>query len=115
ANGGQEAEKGSTVTLEVSDGPGTVNVPSVAKLPQKEAIRQLQHADLKVSTNDEPSDEVDDGLAIRTVPRAGTEVTRGTRITLFISSGPEQVTVPDVKGLSRDSAEQQLEQADLRV
>jgi serine/threonine-protein kinase len=114
-NGGEEAEKGSTVTLEVSNGPGTVNVPSVAKLPQKEAIRQLQRADLKVSTNDEPSDEVDDGFAIRTVPRAGTEVTRGTRITLFISSGPEQVTVPDVKGLSRDSAEQQLEEAGLRV
>jgi eukaryotic-like serine/threonine-protein kinase len=114
-DGGQEAEKGSTVTLEVSDGPGTVNVPTVAKLPQREAIRQLERADLKVSTNKEPSDEVDEGLAIRTVPRAGTEVTRGTRITLFISSGPEQVTVPDVNGLSRNSAEQQLEDEGLRV
>ena len=27
---------------------------------------------------------------------------------LFVSSGPEQLTVPDVTGLSRDSAESRL-------
>ncbi|HEY1275094.1 MAG TPA: Stk1 family PASTA domain-containing Ser/Thr kinase [Thermoleophilaceae bacterium] len=112
---GSEADKGSTVTLEVSNGPGTVNVPTVAKLPERQAVRELRQADLKVSTDTLPSDSVADGIALRTVPRAGTEVIRGTRITLFISSGPEQVAVPDVTGLSQDSAEQQLESAGLRV
>jgi eukaryotic-like serine/threonine-protein kinase len=107
-NAGEEAEDGSTVTLEVSNGPGTVRVPSVAKLPQEQAIDDLQDVDLKVTTEPQSSDEVREGFAIRTVPRAGEEVERTTRVTLFVSTGPEQVTVPDVVGLSRESAEARL-------
>ena len=107
-NAGEEAEDGSTVTLEVSNGPGTVRVPSVAKLPQEQAIDDLQDVDLKVTTEPQSSDEVREGFAIRTVPRAGEEVERDTRVTLFVSTGPEQVTVPDVVGLSRESAEARL-------
>ena len=107
-NAGEEAENGSTVTLEVSNGPGTVRVPSVAKLPQEQAIDDLQDVDLKVTTEPQSSDEVREGFAIRTVPRAGEEVERDTRVTLFVSTGPEQVTVPDVVGLSRESAEARL-------
>jgi eukaryotic-like serine/threonine-protein kinase len=108
-NAGEEAEQGSTVTLEVSDGPGTVRVPSVAGLPQEQAIDDLQDAELKVTTEPQSSDEVGDGFAIRTVPRAGEEVERDTRVTLFVSTGPEQVIVPDVVGLSSGSAQAQLE------
>ncbi|HEY6775704.1 MAG TPA: Stk1 family PASTA domain-containing Ser/Thr kinase [Thermoleophilaceae bacterium] len=107
-NAGEEAEDGSTVTLEVSNGPGTVRVPSVAKLPQEQAIDDLQDVDLKVTTEPQSSDVVREGFAIRTVPRAGEEVERDTRVTLFVSTGPEQVTVPDVVGLSRESAEARL-------
>ncbi|HEY7454420.1 MAG TPA: PASTA domain-containing protein, partial [Thermoleophilaceae bacterium] len=38
----------------------------------------------------------------------GREVTKGTRVRLIVSRGPEQVTVPDVTGLSRESAESRL-------
>jgi beta-lactam-binding protein with PASTA domain len=107
-NAGEEADDGSTITLEVSDGPGTVRVPSVAKLPQEQAIEDLQDADLRVTTEPQSSDEIRAGFAIRTVPRAGEEVERETRVTLFVSTGPEQVTVPDVVGLSSDSAEASL-------
>ena len=107
-NPGEQAEEGSVVTLEVSNGPGEVRVPSVAKLPQEQAVREIQKARLKVTIEREFSDEVDEDFAIRTVPRAATEVTRGTRITLFVSDGPEQVTVPEVIGLSQGSAESRL-------
>jgi eukaryotic-like serine/threonine-protein kinase len=107
-NAGEEADDGSTITLEVSNGPGTVRVPSVAKLPQEQAIDDLQDADLRVTTEPQSSDEIGAGFAIRTVPRAGEEVERDTRVTLFVSTGPEQVTVPDVVGLSSDSAEASL-------
>jgi eukaryotic-like serine/threonine-protein kinase len=108
-NAGEEADDGSTVTLEVSNGPGTVRVPSVARLPQEQAIDDLQDVDLKVTTESQSSDEVRAGFAIRTVPRAGEEVERDTRVTLFVSTGPEQVTVPDVVGLSSDSAQARLD------
>jgi eukaryotic-like serine/threonine-protein kinase len=112
---GEEAEKGSTVELEVSEGPGEVRVPSVENLPERLAIKELNDAGLKANVDRESSDTIREGLAIRTVPRGGAEVQRGTRVKLFVSSGPERVTVPDVTGLSRDSAEAQLRGEGLTV
>ncbi len=40
---------------------------------------------------------------------------RGQRVTLFVSSGPELITVPDVVGLSRDSAENRITSEGLDV
>ena len=108
-NPGEQADEGSTVTLEVSRGPGDVLVPAVAGLRQGQAIKELEDAGLKVTVDQEFSDKVAKDLAIRTLPREATKVTRGTRVRLFVSSGPEQLTVPDVTGLSRDSAESRLE------
>jgi eukaryotic-like serine/threonine-protein kinase len=110
---GEEAEEGSTVVLEVSNGPGTVRVPSVQGLPRAVALEELEDRGLKATVSERPSDDVEAGLALRTVPRAGEEVERGERVQLFISSGPELVTVPEVIGLSRDSAESRIVGSDL--
>jgi beta-lactam-binding protein with PASTA domain len=107
-NPGEQAEEGSTVTLEVSDGPGTVLVPPVANLRQGQAIEELEDAGLKVTVDSEFSDKVKKNFAIRTVPSEGKEVTKGTRVRLLVSDGPEQVAVPAVTGLSRESAEARL-------
>jgi beta-lactam-binding protein with PASTA domain len=107
-NAGEEADEGSTVTLEVSGGPGDVLVPPVENLRLGQAISELEDADLEVTVDREFSDKVKKDFAIRTVPKEGTEVTKGTRVRLLVSNGPERVTVPDVTGLSRDSAEARL-------
>jgi serine/threonine-protein kinase len=112
---GDEADEGSVVTLEVSRGPGRVRVPSVEGLPEKLALRQLNKAGLKVTLDRRPSDSVREGLAIRTVPKEGAAVDRGTRVRLFVSSGAGKVTVPDVVGLSRGAAEGQLRGKGLEV
>jgi eukaryotic-like serine/threonine-protein kinase len=112
---GEQAEEGSVVTLEVSNGPGEVLVPGVVGLPQAQAIDDLESAGLRVTRDLEFSDEVRDGIAIRTVPREGTEVTRGTRVRLLVSQGPEPITVPGVVGLSQESAEATLRDAGLGV
>jgi beta-lactam-binding protein with PASTA domain len=77
------------------------------------AIETLDKRDLKATVDRRPSDTIEKGIAIRTVPAAGEEVERGERVQLFVSSGPEQVEVPDVTGLSRDSAEDLLAKAGL--
>jgi eukaryotic-like serine/threonine-protein kinase len=112
-NAGEQAEEGSTVVLEVSNGPGTVLVPTVRNLPQGQAIDELEDRGLRANVDRLSSEEVRAGLALRTVPGAGTEVERGERIQLFISSGPELVAVPAVIGLSGDSAEAQISDAGL--
>ncbi len=114
-NAGEEADEGSTVTLEVSGGPGDVLVPPVANLRQGQAINELEDAELEVTIDREFSDKVKKDFAIRTVPPEGTEVTKGTRVRLLVSRGPEQVTVPDVTGLTRESAEGRLRDEGLDV
>jgi beta-lactam-binding protein with PASTA domain len=114
-NANEEAEEGSTVTLEVSGGPGEVLVPPVENLRQGQAIDELEDAGLDVTVDREFSDRVKEDFAIRTVPPEGTEVTKGTRVRLLVSRGPEQVTVPDVTGLTRDSAVARLRDEGLEV
>ncbi len=97
-NAGEEAEEGATVTLEASGGPGDVLVPPVANLRQGQAVDELEDAGLRVTIDREFSERVREDFAIRTVPGEGTEVTKGTRVRLIVSRGPEQVTVPDVVG-----------------
>ena len=114
-NAGEEAEEGATVTLEASGGPGDVLVPPVANLRQGQAVDELEDAGLRVTIDREFSERVREDFAIRTVPGEGTEVTKGTRVRLIVSRGPEQVTVPDVVGLSRESAEARLRDEDFGV
>ncbi len=105
---GREAEENGTITLEVSNGPGDTRVPSVENLPQERAVKELNRVELKVNVDREPSNTVRQGFAIRTAPADGTPVERGTRIRLFVSSGPAKVQVPGVIGLLRESAESRL-------
>jgi beta-lactam-binding protein with PASTA domain len=107
--GGDKAEKGSTVTLTVSDGPPSHVVPSVERLPTKLAVRKLQKAGFKVDLDTENSDTIRKGLAIRTVPDGGTLAQVGDRVRLFVSSGVEKVAVPNVVGLDQDTAERALQ------
>ena len=50
---------------------------------------------MREEDSDEPEDEV-----ISQDPAAGSRSTGGPAVTITVSSGPEQVNVPDVVGLS---------------
>jgi serine/threonine-protein kinase len=76
-----------------------------------EASNILGQAGFTVTQRDESSDTVDAGRVIGTDPAAGTTQPKGTTITLLVSSGPEQVTVPDVEGMSEAQATSELEDA----
>ncbi len=109
----EEAEEGSTVVVEVSGGPGTVRVPSLAGLRPRQVVARLENRDLTAELEQRSSDTVESGLAIRSVPGAGEVVERGEQIKVFVSSGPELVAVPNVTGLSRETAEDRLSDAGL--
>ncbi len=114
---GEQASKGDTITLIVSGGPGRVVVPSVRNTRTELAIRELEKAELKVTADPQASDTVKRGFAIGTSPEEGDRVERGSRVRLFVSTGPAQATMPDVVGLTRDTAESRLtrEGLDVRV
>jgi eukaryotic-like serine/threonine-protein kinase len=107
--GGDQAKDGSTVTLTVSSGPGQVAVPPVAGLGERKATAMLIDKGLVVDRVVRQADEaVSDGRVIKTSPAAGTSVDRGSDVTLVVSSGPKQVAVPDVVGLTKEEAQQTL-------
>jgi eukaryotic-like serine/threonine-protein kinase len=112
---GRMADEGSTVTVNVSDGPGEVAVPSVTGLGSKEAQDQLRAAGLEPQVEKAFSDTVKSGHVIETSPAGGTTVERGTKVTLTVSQGRERVAVPDVTGETEENTRSALEGAGLRV
>jgi serine/threonine-protein kinase len=107
---GVKAKVGSTVTLTVSSGPGNVTVPSVIGLKQQDAVNTIKQNHLSIQRiQQESSDTFGAGTATRTEPVAGTTLPFGNAVTLFVSSGPPQVTVPDVTGVNESAARATLE------
>jgi serine/threonine-protein kinase len=114
--GGVQADKGSTVTLTVSQGLGNTNVPSVVDLPQAQAVAMIKHQGLRIARiESETSADVAHGSVTRTDPVAGTSVAIGSSLTLFVSSGKPQVSVPDVTGEAQDQATASLRHAGFQV
>jgi eukaryotic-like serine/threonine-protein kinase len=111
----ERVPKGSTVTLTVSEGPGTATVPTVQGLTPDKARARLRKRGFKARTRTEPSDSITAGLAVRTSPPAGATVRKGKRVTLLLSSGPVQVTVPGAQGQSFSEASLALQNAGFRV
>ncbi|HKP88721.1 MAG TPA: PASTA domain-containing protein [Thermoleophilaceae bacterium] len=112
---GREVEKTSAVTLSVSSGPGFTTVPDVTNLPQKEAVKQLEDAGLFATIHQEHSAEVSSGRVTRTDPPALNQVEKGSRVELYVSSGPELTEVPNVVGEDRADARAAIEDAKLKV
>lgn len=106
-------EEGETVTIFVSTGVRQVKVPGVEGLDIKDARGRLQEEGLKVEIVPQSSDEVDEDTVISQSPPAGTEVDVESTVTLTVSTGPEDVIVPDVINQSEDSAVAELERVGL--
>ena len=110
---GSVVSKGSRVTLLVSSGPGSAPVPEVKGLTSAQAVQKLTKAGFKPSTQPQSSTTVAAGKAISTEPAAHTETQAGSPVTVFVSSGPAQVRVPDVTGQSEAEAKASLRAVDL--
>jgi hypothetical protein len=79
---------GETVTLTVAVPPATVVVPTIRGLSERRAADTLAEADLRRgATFRVYHDVIEEGLVVRTNPRAGEEAVRGTAVDLYISRG----------------------------
>jgi eukaryotic-like serine/threonine-protein kinase len=101
---GEKVDDGSSVAVFVSNGPGTVKVPDVIGLTEADAKRRVRAAGLRSQSQQESSVKVPAGIVIRSDPSAGRPVDRESAVTLVVSSGPEQVAVPDVTGQDQQEA-----------
>jgi serine/threonine-protein kinase len=109
------ADKGSRVTLNISDGPVIGAVPSVVGDGRKAAAKKLTGAGFRVRQEEVFSDDVRINHVISESPSGGSQAERGSLVTLTISKGPEQATVPDVVGKTEDEAVNAIEGANFTV
>jgi eukaryotic-like serine/threonine-protein kinase len=96
------------VTLTVSNGPGSSKVPPAAGLTQEEATEKLEAAGFGVKVESVNSAAVEAGLVVHSEPSAGTTITNGSDVTLFVSAGPKLIKVPVLVGSQRRLAVQQI-------
>ena len=106
-----EAEKGSTVAITVSLGPGTVKVPKVNGLSVADAKRALEDKGFETEVETRTSSSVPDGKVIGSNPSQGSRIAPGSTVELIASTGVKTAVVPNVLGLDRVSATTQLRKA----
>jgi serine/threonine-protein kinase len=107
--GGTRQLDGSTITMTVSTGRTTVQLPNVVSLTEVGAIRDLEALGLVVRAERQDNDSVAEGLVTEQRPAAGTQVEQGSNVVIIVSQGAPLTAVPDVSGLDRLTAESVLE------
>ncbi|MEU1973238.1 Stk1 family PASTA domain-containing Ser/Thr kinase [Microbacterium sp. NPDC019599] len=88
-------------------------VPDVTDMSYDRANEVLEQEDLLAYRLDEASLDTVEGNVIRTDPEAGTSVSPGQQIRVYVSRGQETVVVPTLEGLGEDAARSALDSADL--
>lgn len=108
---GKRIEKGTTVVITVCSGEKgkEVTVPQLKNESEESATKALDKLGFtKITPQLKPSDEVEEGLVIETNPKAGETVVitkdKEAEIIIYISSGKEQVEMPQLVGKSKDEA-----------
>lgn len=95
----------SRIALVVSSGPQTVVVPDVIGLQQAAAESEISAAALLIGAiTTASSSTVPIGFVITQLPQAGSSVASGSSVSITVSSGPEKISVPDVRGQTQSLA-----------
>jgi serine/threonine-protein kinase len=103
------------VAVVVSEGAPDVPVPDVAGLPRPLAEKVLRAAGFGVAKPDTLPAASEPGTVIQSRPGPGVGRPAGTLIELVISSGPAELSVPSVVGLSVAEARARLDEIGLSV
>ncbi|MBO5671462.1 MAG: Stk1 family PASTA domain-containing Ser/Thr kinase, partial [Clostridia bacterium] len=112
--GGMSVKKGKVVKLTVNGELEQVVVEDLTGASQTEAYNRLQALDLVPEIQAVPDEETAVGYVIKTDPPANSSVSAGTRVIIYVSSGPaeEFVEVPDVIGDLFEDAKRKLIEAE---
>ena len=95
-------------------GEEPVEVPKVVGMQLDEATETLEEVGLEVETEPKNSKKPEDEV-LKQDPEAGADAVTGDVVTLTVSAGIAQTTVPDLVGMSQDDAEAAIKDARLKV
>lgn len=83
-------------------------VPNLIQLSEERAVALLQQHRLAFEIEEVFNDDVAPGLVVSQFPEPNAEVDGGSIVTINISKGPENPTMPEVVGSTVDNAREQL-------
>ncbi len=118
------SDKNSKIVVELVCAAETVDeekrllkVPDIVNREREEAISMIQDAGFTYSLEQAPSDSITKGYVISTDPVADAAAEEGSEIKIIISTGPQTVMtiVPQLKGLSKESALAKIESSNLSI
>jgi serine/threonine-protein kinase len=96
-------------------GEETVAVPYVVGLQQANAVNKIEEKGLTPQVRPVSNSDVEEGVVFNQSPTEGTRVDKETVVTIDVSSGKPEVTIPSVVGQTDDDAVAELTRAGLNV
>lgn len=112
---GESARPGSTISVVVSTGQETAEVPDVKSKTQEEAEAALRSGGFKVDVETEESPAEDVGKVTSQTPAAGGEEEEGSTVRITVGEAPSTVEVPDLAGQDLSEADSTLSEAGLSL
>ena len=106
-------KKGKTVLLTVNGEAEQVVVEDVKGYKQQDAYDALKALNLSPKMQAVADDDTAVGYVVKTDPAAGSTVSTGTTVTIYVSSGPstESAVIPNIVGYQYSTAKEELEAA----
>ena len=101
---GKELKRNASVTIKVSLGQNILTIPNVAGYDYLYVISELETMGLHVSVSREPNLQLMPGKVIRIFPEAGSRVSEGDLVNIYISTTEEMIQMPDVTQTSTEKA-----------
>ncbi len=110
---GMTVKKGKTVSLTVNGEAEQVVVEDVKGYKQQDAYDTLKALKLSPKIQAVADDDTAVGYVVKTDPAAGSTVSTGTTVTIYVSSGPstESAVIPNIVGYQYSTAKEELENA----
>ena len=96
-------------------GEETVAVPYVVGLQQANAVNKIEEKGLTPQVRPVSNSDVEEGVVFTQTPTEGTHVDKETVVTIDVSSGKPEVTIPSVVGQTDDDAVAELTRAGLNA
>jgi len=100
------------VTISVSEGPP---LPSFVGQNVQAIQAWAGQNGIQLNVQQDTNSDQPQGTITRQSPAANTPITQNETVTVFVSTGPPQVNIPDVTGHNVNDARKQLEQAGFKV
>ena len=108
---GRKLREGSTIKVVVSKGAQPREVPDLAGVDQPEAVRRLEQAGFRPKIEPRASEDIPKDRVMEWSPQGMRS--KGSEVTVVVSSGPAPRTVPDVSERSYEEAVAALERIGL--